>query len=236
VRAALAKSIGDGTGGDREPEDLDAAIRQIVSRAVISDKVVDIFESAGLKKPDISILSDEFLAEVQHLPHRNLAVEVLQRLLNDQIKVRSRKNVVEARSFAGMLEEAIRKYQNRAIETAQVIAELIKLAKQMREAQRRGEKLGLSDDEVAFYDALEVNDSAVKVLGDQTLHKIAQELVEAVRRNVTIDWAVRENARAQMRVIVRRILRKYGYPPDKQEQATTTVLEQAELLCRDLAA
>lgn len=165
------------------------------------------------------------------MPHRNLAVEVLQRLLNDEIKARSRKNLVQGRSFSEKLEEAIRKYQNRAIEAAQVIEELIQLAKEMREAQRRGENLGISEDEVAFYDALEVNDSAVQVLGDETLRTIAHELVEAVRRNVSIDWTVKESVRAKLRTIVKRILRKYGYPPDKQEKATRTVLEQAELLC-----
>ena len=189
-----------------------------------------------MKKPDISILSEEFLKEVRQLPHKNLAVEVLRKLLNNEIRGQWRKNVVQARSFAEMLEESIRKYQNRAIEAAQVIEELITLAKEMRRAQRRGEDLGLNDDEIAFYDALEVNDSAVKVLGDETLKIIAHELLEAVRRNVTIDWTVRENARAHIRVIVKRILRKYGYPPDKQEKATQTVLEQAEALCKDFAA
>ncbi|MBW2545413.1 MAG: DUF3387 domain-containing protein, partial [Deltaproteobacteria bacterium] len=197
---------------------------------------VDIFASVGLKKPDISILSDEFLEEVRQLPHKNLAVEVLRKLLNDEIKARSKKNVVQARSFSEMLEDAIIKYQNRAIEAAQVIEELIGLAKEMQKAQRRGEELNLNEDEVAFYDALEVNDSAVKVLGDETLKNIAHELVSAVRRNVSIDWTVRENARANIRVIVKRILRKYGYPPDKQEKATQTVLEQAEVLCSEWAS
>ncbi|MDY6823974.1 MAG: type I restriction endonuclease subunit R [Thermodesulfobacteriota bacterium] len=234
VRSGLAKATGEGQG--RTAQDRDSAIRQLVSRAVASDEVVDIFASAGLQKPDISIFSDDFLQEVRQLPHRNLAVELLQKLINDEIKTRSRKNVVQARSFAEMLAEAIRKYQNRAIETAQVIEELIKLAREMRQAQQRGEELGLSDDEIAFYDALEVNDSAVQVLGDDTLKTIAQELVTAVRRSVSIDWNVRENARAQIRVIVKRILRKYGYPPDKQEKATQTVLEQAEVLCADWMA
>ena len=233
VRAGLAKATVEGEG--KSPEEMDTAIRQLVSRAVASEEVIDIFAAAGLKKPDISILSDDFLQEVRQLPHRNLAVELLRKLLNDEIKTNSRKNVVQARSFAEMLEKAIRKYQNRAIEAAQVIEELIKLAKEMREAQRRGDDLGMTDDEIAFYDALEVNDSAVKVLGDETLKTIAHELVEAVRRSVTIDWTVRENARAQIRVIVKRILRKYGYPPDKQEKATQTVLEQAEVLCREWA-
>lgn len=231
VRSGLAKATVEGEG--KTPEEMDSAIRQLVSRAVASDEVVDIFASAGLKKPDISILSDDFLQEVRQLPHQNLAVELLRKLLNDEIRTKSRKNVVQARSFAEMLEKSIRKYQNRAIEAAQVIEELIKLAKEMREAHQRGEELGLTDDEIAFYDALEVNDSAVKVLGDETLKTIAQELVDTVRRNISIDWSVRENARAKIRVIVKRILRKYGYPPDKQEKATQTVLEQAEVLCKE---
>jgi type I restriction enzyme R subunit len=230
VRSVLTKGVGIGR---RSPEEIEHAIRQIVSKAVASDEVIDIFAAAGLKKPDISILSDEFLAEVRGMPQRNLAVEMLRKLLDGEIKTRRRKNVVQARSFAEMLENAITRYRNRAIETAQVIEELIKLAKDMREADRRGEDLGLTEDEVAFYDALEVNDSAVKVLGDETLRTIAQELVSAVRNSVTIDWTVRENVRAQMRVIIKRILRRYGYPPDKQARATELVLEQAEVLCRD---
>jgi len=230
VKSVLTKSTGDGR---RSPEEIELAIRQIVSKAVSSDEVIDIFAAAGLKKPDISILSDEFLAEVRGMPQRNLAVEMLRKLLEGEIKARGRKNVVQARSFAELLENAIKKYQNRAIETAQVIEELIALAKDLREANQRGEKLGLTDDEVAFYDALEVNDSAVAVLGDETLRLIAQELVKAVRNSITIDWTVRENVRAQMRVIIKRILRKYGYPPDKQAHATELVLEQAEVLCKD---
>jgi len=230
VKSVLSKGSGTDT---RSPEEIDHAIRQIVSRAVSSDEVVDIFAAAGLKKPDISILSDDFLAEVRGMPQRNLAVEMLRKLLEGEIKTRTRKNVVQARSFAEMLEHSIRRYQNRAIETAQVIEELIGLAKEIRDAQNRGEKLGLSEDEIAFYDALEVNDSAVQVLGDETLRLIAQELVKAVRNSVTIDWTLRENVRAQMRVAVKRILRRYGYPPDKQAIATELVLEQAEVLCVD---
>ena len=201
----------------------------------MSDEVVDIFAAAGLKKPDISILSDEFLADVRGMPQRNLAVELLQKLLKGEIKARGKRNLVQARSFADLLEQSVRKYQNRAIETAQVIEELIQLAKDMRAAGARGEKLGLSEDELAFYDALEVNDSAVKVLGEPTLMKIARELVEAMRKSNLIDWTIRENIRAQLRVTVKRILRKYGYPPDKQEKATQTVLEQAEVLSAEWA-
>ncbi|NPV82709.1 MAG: type I restriction endonuclease subunit R [Candidatus Aminicenantes bacterium] len=227
VRSVVAKRA----PGDARPEDeLDHAIQQIVSKAIAPEKVIDIFAAAGLKKPDISILSDEFLAEVKGMEHRNLAVELLRKLLTGEIRTRSRKNVVQARSFAEMLEQAIRRYQNRTIETVQVIEELINLAKEMREADRRGEKLGLTEEELAFYDALETSDSAVRVLGDETLKTIARELVAAVRNNVTIDWQVRESVRAGLRVIVKRILRKYGYPPDKQEKATQTVLEQAEAL------
>ena len=227
VRAALSKSSPSDTQSD---EELNLAIRQIVSRAVASEGVLDIFAAAGLDKPDISVLSEDFLAEVQGMPQRNLAVELLQKLLRGELAVRRRSNVVQARSFAEMLEQTLRRYQNRAIEAAQVIEELIQLAREMREAAARGERLGLTDDELAFYDALETNDSAVQALGDETLRAIASELVETVRRNVTIDWTLRENVRAQLRVLVRRILRKHGYPPDKQEKATRTVLEQAEVL------
>ncbi len=164
------------------------------------------------------------------MPHRNLAVELLQKLLKGELATRRRKNVVQARSFARLLEQTLRRYQNRAIEAAQVIEELIQLAREMREADARGEELGLSEDELAFYDALETNDSAVKVLGDETLRTIARELVETVRNNVTIDWTLREDVRAKLRVFVKRTLRRYGYPPDKQEKATRTVLEQAEAL------
>jgi type I restriction enzyme R subunit len=230
VRAVLAKGDGEKR---KTADDIDHAIRQIISRAVSSDEVVDIFAAAGLKKPDISILSDEFLAEVRDLPHKNLAVETLRKLLNNEIKIRSRKFLIQSRSFAEMLETSIRKYQNRAIEAAAVIEELIALAKQMREASKRGEKLGLAEDEVAFYDALEVNDSAVKVLGDECLRFIARELLKTIRENVTIDWTAKESVRAKLRVMVKRILRKHGYPPDKQEKATQTVLQQAELLCAE---
>jgi len=227
VRTAIAKT----SVGDRKSSgDIDHAIRQIVSNAVASDEVIDIFAAAGLKNPDISILSDQFLAEVEGMEHKNLAVELLRKLLNDEVKARSRQNLIQSRSFAEMLEKSVRRYQNRAIEAAQVIEELIGLAKEMRAAQARGEKLGLNSDELAFYDALEVNDSAVKVLGDDALRLIARELVETVRKNVSIDWTVRGSVRAKLRVIVKRILRKYGYPPDKEEMAAKTVLQQAELL------
>ena len=226
VRAALAKRA----PSEAQPEDeLDHAIRQIISRAIAPDGVIDLFLAAGLKKPDISILSEEFLREVRGMQQKNLAVELLRKLLEGEVKARRRKNVVQARLFSEMLEQAIRRYQNRSVETAQVIEELIAIAKDMREAKRRGERLGLSEEELAFYDALETNDSAVKVLGEPTLKEIARELVQIVRSNVTIDWAQRENARANLRRLVKRVLRKHGYPVEKQEKATITVLEQAEV-------
>ena len=233
VRAALAKHA---AAAGRTDEALDHAVRQIVSRAVAPDGVLDIFAAAGLDKPDVSILSDEFLAEVRGMQRRNLAVELLQKLLAGELATRRRKNVVQARSFAAMLEQTIRRYQNRAIEAAQVIEELIGIARELREAGARGEALGLSDDELAFYDALGVNDSAVQVLGDETLCGIARELVATVRGNVTIDWTLRENVRANLRRLVKRVLRRHGYPPDRQESATRTVLEQAEVLSAGWAA
>jgi type I restriction enzyme R subunit len=232
VRAVLTKGTGE---QQRSAEDIEAALRQLVSRAVASEGVIDIFAAAGLNKPNIGILSEEFLAEVRGMPQRNLAVELLRKLLAGEIKVRGRRNLVQARSFTEMLDNAIRKYQNRAIEAAQVLEELIAMAKEMRAAEQRGKDLGMNEDEVAFYDALEVNDSAVKVLGEPTLQKIARELVESVRANTSIDWTIKESVRAKLRVIVKRILRKYGYPPDKQEKATQTVLEQAELLLSETA-
>ena len=227
IRSVLVKGE---PGGGRPAEEMEYAIQQIVSRAVASDRVVDLFAAAGLKRPDISVLSDEFLAEIRGMTHQNLAVETLRRLLDGEIRTRRQRNVVQGRSFSAMLEQTIRRYQNRAIETAQVIEELIGLAKEIKQADRRGESLGLSVEELAFYDALETNDSAVKVLGEPTLQTIARELADTVRKNVTIDWTVRENVRANLRVLVKRVLRKHGYPPDKQEKATMTVLEQAEVL------
>ncbi len=212
-------------------EELDQAIRQIISAAIVPDgEVIDVFAAAGIDMPDISILSDEFLAEVAGMPQKNLAAELLRRLLEDEIKTRGSRNVVMGRLFSEMLKATMAKYHNRAIATQEVIAELIKLAKEMRDANRRGEDLGLNDDEIAFYDALAQNQSAFEQMGDD-LKVIATELVTRVRESVTIDWTVRESARAKIRILVRRILRKHGYPPDLQEEATKLVLEQAKTLC-----
>lgn len=222
------------SGKTKTDEEIDTAIKQILTDAITSNEVIDIYDAAGLKKPDISILSDEFLAEVKGMQHKNLALELLKKLLNDEIRIRRKTNLVESKKFSQMLEEAVRRYQNNLITSAQVIQELINLAKDIREADRKGEELGLDFREYAFYTALEVNDSAVKVLGDEVLRHIAQELVETVRNNTTIDWEVRENVQAKMRVAVKRILRKHGYPPDMQARATETVIAQAKLMADDL--
>ena len=227
VRATLAKRT---PGQARPGADLDQAVRQIVSRAVAPEGVTDIFAAAGLDRPDISVLSEEFLAEIRDMNRPNLAVELLERLLKGEVTIRRRRNLVQSRSFSEMLEATLRRYRNRTIEAAQVIEELLELARHMREAAARGEDLGLTEEELAFYDALETNDSAVAVLGDETLRDIARELTETVRNTVTIDWTVRESVRANLRRLVKRTLSRHGYPPDKQEQATRTVLEQAELL------
>ena len=239
VRSALVKiggGGGGGSGGDDEGEkDVDRAVKQLVASSVSSSEVIDIFRAVGMDKPDISILSDEFLREVQKMPQKNLAVEVFKKLMREAIIRQARTNLVQSRNFSEMLEETIRKYQNRTIEVAQVISELVKIAKDFKVAMGRGEKLGLNDAELAFYDSLETNDSAVMELGDDTLKAIARDLVKAVRNSVTIDWTLKDSVRAKIRTMVKRILRKYEYPPDKQEKATQTVLEQAELLCGDWA-
>ena len=227
VKARLAKFE---RGEGKSKEEMDSAIRQLVEEAVVSDQVVDIFDVAGIKKPDILILSDEFMEEIQGMQHRNLALELLKKILNDEIRTRSRKNLVQSRALSEMLENAIKRYQNNLLSAAEIIEELIGLAKEIKAADQRGENLKLTEDELAFYDAFEVNDSAVQVLGDEQLREIARELVDKVKKNATIDWIVKESVRSKLKVIVKRILRKYGYPPNKQASATETILKQAELL------
>jgi type I restriction enzyme R subunit len=231
VKASLAKTTI--TTGKSE-EQLDSAIKQIVSKAIATDEVVDIFKAAGLKNPEVSILSDTFLADIKGMEHKNLALETLKKLLNDEIKTMQKRNIVQARSFAEMLERTVKRYQNRSIETAQVIEELVNLAKKIRDDKNRGKQLNLSEEELAFYDALADNDSAVQVLGDETLRKMATELSKTIKNNVSIDWTLRENIQAKLRVSIKRLLRKYGYPPDKQKVATELVLKQAKLTCGDL--
>ncbi|MDN5752419.1 MAG: type I restriction endonuclease subunit R, partial [Nitrosospira sp.] len=227
IKAQLAKT----SGTQRPPEEIDAAVRQLVSKAIMADEgIIDVFTAAGLKKPDISILSDQFLAEVRGLKHRNVAAELLAKLLKDEIKLRSVRNLVQSRVFSEMLKRTLNAYRNRAIATQEVIEELIKLAREMDAATKRGQDLGLNEDEIAFYDALAANESAVQAMGNDELKVIAAELVTRVRKSVTIDWAVRESARARIKVMVKRILKKHGFPPDLQEEATKTVLAQAELL------
>jgi type I restriction enzyme, R subunit len=233
VKAALAKKRGQ----RKSTEDLDHAVRQLVAKAIAPEgEIIDVFQAAGLKQPDISILSDRFLAEVRGLKYKNVAAELLAKLLGDEIKVRSKRNLVQSREFSEMLKKTLNAYHNRAIATQEIIEELIKLAKQLSEADKRGVDLGLNEDEIAFYDALAANDSAVEAMGKDELKVIATELVTRVRKSVTIDWTLRESARAKIRVMVKRILRKHGYPPDLQDEATKLVLAQAELLCNDWAA
>jgi type I restriction enzyme R subunit len=231
IQAALNKQNGSSR---KSPEQIEAAVRQLVSKAITTDgQIIDVFTAAGLPKPDISILDERFLAEVRGLKHKNVAAELLEKLLKDELKVRSKRNLVQSQLFSDKLKKTLNAYHNRAISTMEVIEELIKLAKELDAATKRGEDLGLSDDEVAFYDALAVNESAVRAMGDDKLKVIAAELITQVRKSVTIDWTLRESARARIRVMVKRILNKYGYPPDLQEEAVKTVLQQAELLCAD---
>lgn len=224
------------SGKSKTDEEIETAIKQILSDAVVADEVVDIFDAAGIKKPDISILSDEFLAEVKGMSHKNLALELLKKLLNDEIKTRQRVNLVQSKKFSEMLDSAVKSYQNNLITSAQIIDEMIRLAKDIKEADRRGDDLGLDFREYAFYSALEVNDTSVAVLGDEILRHIARELVDTVKRNTTIDWTVRENVQAKMRIAVKKILRKHGYPPDMELKATETVIEQAKLLANDFSS
>lgn len=198
--------------------------------------MIDIFSAPGLNRPDIGVLSDEFLEDVRHMKERNLAVELLERLLKDAIKSRFKTNVVQTAKFSELLQQSLTRYRNRAVETAQVIEELIAMAKKFQAAAQRGDELGLTHDELAFYDALATNEAAVRELGDVTLKKIAVELTQSLRNSVTVDWAVREAVRAKLRVMVKTLLRRYKYPPDKQEEATETVLKQAESLSEAWAA
>ena len=228
VKVILTKR--DITAQKRTNEERDLAMRQIINSAVVSEDVVDIFNAVGLDKPNIGILDDDFFAEVRNLPERNLAVELLERLLEGEIKARFGGNIVQGKKFSDLLINTIKRYQNRAIETAQVIEELIALANKFREAAGRGDELGLSEDEIRFYDALAENESAVRELADETMKKIAQELTQRLRENLTVDWNARESVRANLRLMVKRILRKYKYPPDKQESAIELILQQTQVM------
>jgi len=234
IKARIVKVTQSGKG--KSDEEIETAIKQILSDAIVSDEVIDIFDAAGIKKPDISILSDEFLAEVKGMTHKNLALELLKKLLKGEIKTRTKVNLVQSKKFSEMLDSSVKSYQNNLITSAQVIDEMIRLAKEIKEADRRGEDLGLDFREYAFYSALEVNDNSVAVLGDEILRHIARELVDTIRKNTSIDWTVRENVQAKMRLAVKKILRKHGYPPDMELKATETVLEQAKLLANDFSS
>jgi type I restriction enzyme R subunit len=230
VKARLLKFEGTVSGNGRSDYEIETAIKSIVNEALQSDQVIDIFDAAGIKKPEISILSEEFLLEIKGMKHKNLALELLKKILNDEIKARTKTNIIQSRKLLEMLEGSIKKYQLNLLSTAEIIQELIDLAKDIKKADKRGQDLGLQEDELAFYDALEVNDSAVQVLGDDQLRVIAKELAEKIRNNATIDWTIKESVRAKLMVLVRRTLNIYGYPPDKQAKAVDTVLKQAELL------
>lgn len=233
VRVALVKSAESAGLSNAQRE---FAIQQILDRAVVSTEIVDILAAAGITTPDISILSDEFLAEVQQLDKKNLALEALRKLLNDEIRSRSSTNVVETKRFSERLDAAIARYHSNAISTVEVLQELINLAKEVRAARQRGDDEGLSPEEIAFYDALAENESAIEALGNDSLKVIAHELLVSLKGNVSVDWSHRGSARARMRVLVKRILRKHGYPPDLQDAAVQTVLRQAEALSARWAA
>ena len=226
VNARLTKFDREGSG--KSDAEVETAIRQIVDKAVVVDGVIDIFDATGIRKPDLSILSDEFLEEIQGMKRKNLALELLKKILNDELRTRTRKNLAQGRKFSEMLEQAIRKYQNNLLTAAQVIEELINLAKEMKVSDERAAGMGLSGDEVAFYDALALNESAREVMGDETLRELAQVLVQRVRQNTSIDWTIKESVRAKLRTVIKRLLKEYGYPPDKQKLATENILQQAE--------
>jgi type I restriction enzyme R subunit len=235
VRASLVKMLGD-DGRKKTTSQLDAELNQLISKAISSDEVIDILGSVGLSKPNIAILSDEFLEEVRNMKQKNLAVELLNRLLKGSIKTFSRRNLVQSKKFSELLEAAIRKYQNRAIETTQVIMELIELAKKISEAEKRGESTGLTPDELAFYDALAENESAREVMGDEILMQIAKDLTASIKKNISVDWAIRESVQARMKMTVKRLLKRYGYPPDKTAKAVDIVMEQTKLMCENESA
>ncbi|WP_244529147.1 MULTISPECIES: DUF3387 domain-containing protein [Rhizobiaceae] len=232
VRAALVKTTATGKISDRAKS---LAVEQLLNQAVANAEIVDILKAAGLDSPDISVLSDQFLADIQKMEKKNLALEALKKLLNGEIKSRSKSNVVEAKTFSRRLEEAVARYHANAISTVEMIQELIALAKEMQAASARGEEMGLTPEEIAFYDALAGNDNAVEAMGSEQLRVIAHELVEQMRGSVTVDWQHKASARAKMRILVKRILKRFGYPPDLEQEAVQTVLAQAELLLQEIA-
>ncbi len=232
VKARLVKF--DSTGTGKTDEELETTIRQVIDKALVLDQVIDIFDAAGIKKPDISILSEDFLLEVQGMEHKNIALEVLKKLLNDEIKARVKKNLVEGRTLMEMLEDSIKRYHNKVITAAEVIEELIELSKEIKRIDKEPKEMGLSEYEYAFYTAIADNESARELMQKDTLRELAVVLFEKVKQNASIDWTIKENVRAKLRVIVKRTLRQYGYPPDMQALATETVLKQAELIADEM--
>ncbi|KFI36837.1 hypothetical protein HX99_00405 [Peptococcaceae bacterium SCADC1_2_3] len=232
VKVSIVKMISDDTK-KKTTSQLNIALNQLISKAISSNEVIDILGSLGLAKPNIAILSDEFLEEVKGMKQKNLAVELLNRLLKGDIKTFSRRNLVQSKKFSELLDAAIRKYQNRAIETTQVIMELIELAKKISEAEKRGEKTGLTPDELAFYDALTENESAREIMGEDVLRQIARDLTVSIKNNISVDWAIRDSVQAKMKMTIKRLLKKYGYPPDKTEKAVDIVMEQTKLMCQN---
>jgi len=232
VKARLVKF--DSTGLGRTDEEIETTIKQVIDKALVTEQVIDIFDAAGLKKPDISILSEEFLMEVKKMEHKNVALEVLKRLLNDEIKTRMKKNLVQSRTLMDMLEESIRRYQNKVITATEAIQELIELSREIKQMDKEPSELGLTDYEYAFYSAIADNESARELMQKETLRELAVVLYQKVKQNASIDWTIKENVRARLRVIVKRTLRQYGYPPDMQAIATETVLKQAEMIADEL--
>jgi type I restriction enzyme R subunit len=232
VKARLVKF--DSPTNGRSSEELETTIRQVIDQALVSEQVIDVFDAAGIKKPDTSILSDEFLAELKGYEHKNVAMEVLKKLLSDELKARARRNLVQSRSLLDMLDAAIRKYQNKILTAAEVMDELIKLSKEIVAADDEAQQLGLSPFEYAFYTAVAHNDSARELMQKDQLRELAVVLTQRVRENASIDWTIKENVRAKLKVMVKRTLRQYGYPPDMQLLATETVIRQAEMLADEL--
>jgi type I restriction enzyme, R subunit len=232
IKARLVKF--DGTGSGKTDEEIETTIRQVIDKALVTEKVIDIFDAAGIKKPDISILSEDFLLEVKNMEHKNIALEVLKKLLNDEIKGRTKKNLIQSKSLMEMLENSIKKYHTKILSAAEVIEELINLSKEIQKMDKKPHEMGLSDYEYAFYTAIANNDSAREVMEKEKLRELAVVLYEKVKENASIDWTIKESVKAKLKVIVKRILRQYGYPPDMQTLATETVLKQAELIADEL--
>ncbi|MCD6579256.1 DUF3387 domain-containing protein, partial [bacterium] len=232
VKSRLTKF--DSTLSGRTDEEIETVIRQVIDKALVTEQVIDVFDAAGIKKPDISILSEEFLLEVKNMEHKNIALEVLKKLLNNEIKSRIKSNLVQSKSLMEMLENAIKKYHNKILTAAEVIEELIEIAKEIQKMDKEPEEMGLSEYEYGFYTAVANNESARELMGKDKLRELAVVLFERVKQNATIDWAIKESARAKLKVIVKRTLRQYGYPPDMQKLATETVLKQVELIADEI--